>query len=140
MDMVQGSPTHRRHVKRLLLASLDKVLRRLDTGDNLYHQEPASINNMLMGDASWATRKLVLGWLLDAVATTIQLPLHRLTRLFKILDTIGPNQRRTMVNKRQKVLGELHSMVPDRMGLFSALHNVLPQKSEHGTNAVYHRP
>jgi hypothetical protein len=34
--MVQGSSGQRQHVKRILLTSLDEVLRRLDDQDNVY--------------------------------------------------------------------------------------------------------
>jgi hypothetical protein len=54
---------------------------------------------MLAGDATWAMRKLVIGWLLYTVAMTIQLPSHHLLQIFEILDTIGPTQRRTTVKK-----------------------------------------
>jgi hypothetical protein len=56
------------------------VLRKLDDLDNVHRQEPASIKKMLKGDATWATRKIVLGWLLDTVAMTVQLHSHRLRR------------------------------------------------------------
>jgi hypothetical protein len=91
---------------------------------------------MLAGDASWAIRNFFIGWLLDTVAMTIQLPPHHLAWLFESLDTIGPIQRCTTIKKWYKVLGELHSMVftiPDGTGLFSVLQNVLHQKSDHGT-------
>jgi hypothetical protein len=110
VGMVQGSAKHQQHVNRILLTSLDEVLRRLDDQDNVYCQEPASVKNMLKGDA-WETRNIVLGWLLDACAMTIKLPAHRVTRLFELLDSIAPKQRRTTVNKWQKLLGQLRSMV-----------------------------
>jgi hypothetical protein len=97
--MVQGSSGHRQHVKRILLTSLDEVLRRLDDQDNVHRQEPASIKKMLKCDSTWATQNIVLGWLLDTCAMTIQLPPHRVARLFELLDSIAPKQRRTTVNK-----------------------------------------
>jgi hypothetical protein len=69
------------------------------------------VKKMLKGDATWATRKVVLGWMLDMCAMMIQLPPHRVTRLFELLDSFAPKQRRTTVNKWQKLLGELRSMV-----------------------------
>jgi hypothetical protein len=56
---------------------------------------------MLAGDATWVTRKVILGWLVDMVAMKIQLPSHRMVHLFEIIDTIGPHQQRTTVNKWQ---------------------------------------
>jgi hypothetical protein len=66
---------------------------------------------MLKGDTAWATRNIVLGWLLDTCAMTIQLPPHQVVRLFELLDSILPKQCCTMVNKWQNLLGELRPMV-----------------------------
>jgi hypothetical protein len=41
--MVQGLPTHRRHVKLILLHTLDTVFCILESGDDSYRQEPASL-------------------------------------------------------------------------------------------------
>jgi ABC-type enterobactin transport system permease subunit len=71
--MVQSNANNQRCIKSLLLASFDKVLQRLKKGDGSYHQDQASVKKMLTGDATWATRKLVLDWLLDTVVMTIQL-------------------------------------------------------------------
>jgi hypothetical protein len=129
VGMVQGSAKHRQHVNRILLTSLDEVLRQLDDQDNVHRQE-------LKGDATWATRKIVLGWLLDTFAMPIQLPAHRVTRLFELLDSIAPKQRRTTVNKWQNLLGELRYMVlciPGGKGLFSVLQEALRTKCDQGT-------
>jgi hypothetical protein len=40
---------------------------------------------MLKGDATWETRKIILGWLLDTYAMTVQIPPHRVSCLFEIL-------------------------------------------------------
>jgi hypothetical protein len=74
IGMVQGGEAHRRHVKRALLATLDTVFRRLSEGDNGFRQEPASVKKMLKGDATWATRKVILGWLVDTLKMTIEPP------------------------------------------------------------------
>jgi hypothetical protein len=57
IGMVQGNYGHRQHVKKIMLTSLDEVLRRLDDQDNVQRQEPASIKKMLKGDVAWATHK-----------------------------------------------------------------------------------
>jgi hypothetical protein len=111
IGMVQGSFGHRQQAKRILLTPLDKVLRRLDAQDNFHRQEMSSVKKMLKGDATWATRKIVLGWLLDTCSMTIQFPSHQVVCLFELLESITPKQRRTTVNKWQKLLGELWSMV-----------------------------
>jgi hypothetical protein len=136
IGMVQGNYKHRHHVKQSLLSSLDEFLRRVYGQDNVHRQEPASVKKMLKGDATWATRKVVLGWILDTCKMTIQLPPHRVTRLFELLDSFAPKQRRTTVNNWQKLLGELRSMVlgiPGGKGLFSVFQEALRTKCHQGS-------
>jgi hypothetical protein len=146
VGMVQGNYKQRQHVKRSLLSSLDEVLSRVDGQDNVHRQEPASVKKMLKGDATRATRKVVLGWMLDTCTMTIQLPPQWVTRLFELLDSFAPKQLRATVNNWQKLLGELRSMVvgiPGVKGLFSVLQEALRTKCDHGSiitlsSAVYH--
>jgi hypothetical protein len=105
--MVPGIAHYRRHVKRVLLQSLDQVVRHLEPSHNPHIQEPTSLKKMLKGDATWATRKIILGWQLDTLAMTIQLPAHRVIQLFELLDYFAPSQCRTTVVKCQKLFGEL---------------------------------
>jgi hypothetical protein len=124
IGMVQGGTAHRRHVKRAILATLDTVFHRLAPGDNPFQQEPASLKKMKKDDATWATRNVLLGWLVDTLKMIIELPPHRVKHLFKILDSVPPHQGRTSVKKWQKLLGELRSMVlvvPSGKGMFSVL-------------------
>jgi hypothetical protein len=139
VGMVQGNYKHRQHLKRSLLSSLDEVLRRVDGQENVHRQEPASLKKMLKGDATWVTRKFVLGWMLDTCAMTIQLPPHRVTRLFELLDSFTQKQLRTTANKWQKLLGELRSMmlgIPGGKGLFSVLQEALRTKCDHGSRVT----
>jgi hypothetical protein len=99
IGMVQGNAHHRQHVKRILFHSLDQVFRPLESADNPNRQEPASIKNMLKGDATWSTRKTSLGWTVDTVRMTVELPQHRIDRLFELLDSIAPAQRHSSVKK-----------------------------------------
>ena len=122
--LAQGNKWKRRTVKRALLHALDKVFRPLEKSDGLHRQEPASLKKLLKGDATWDTRKVILGWLIDTVRGTIELPPHRIARLHEILDGISPNQKVIAVKEWHKVLGELRSMsiaIPGARGLFSVL-------------------
>jgi hypothetical protein len=142
IGMVQGNRNHRTHVKRILLSSLDEVMRRLDDADDVHRQEPTSVKKMPKGDGSWATRKIVLGWMIDTCAMTIQLPAHCVLRLLELVDSISPTQRRTTVKKWQQLLGELQSMVltiPGGRGLFSVLQQVLKAKCDQGTRICLSR-
>jgi hypothetical protein len=93
-----------------LLHSLDLVFRGLSAGDGPHRHEPASVKKLLKGDAMWAARKTVLGWVLDMVDKTIQVPPHRVEWLHAILAGIPPTQRCTSTKKWQQVIGKLCSM------------------------------
>jgi hypothetical protein len=99
IGLSQGNTTQRKRVKRALLHSLDQVFRGLNDTYRPHRQDPASVKKLLKGDATWATRKTVLGWVLDTVAKTIQLPLHRAERLHTIFTGITNTQRRTSAKK-----------------------------------------
>jgi hypothetical protein len=139
IGMVQGNAHHRQHVKRTLFHSLDQVFRPLESGDNPNRQEPASIKKMLKGDATWATRKTIVGWTVDTVRMTVELPQHRIGRLFELLDSIAPAQRRSSVKKWEELLGELRSMVlaiPGGRGLFSVLQELLKIRCDKGMRVI----
>jgi hypothetical protein len=76
IGMVQGTWKNRRHIKRVILHTLDTIFRPLDLEDNKHRQEPASVKKMQKGDATWATRKIILVWILDIIRLTVELPAH----------------------------------------------------------------
>jgi hypothetical protein len=124
VGQVQGSKRRRDRLRRVLFHSLDEVFRPLDSTDSPHRQEPASVKKLLKGDAFWATRHIILGWLVDTVRLTIELPPHRVARLLEILASIAPNQKRIRVTQWHQLLGELRSMllgIPGAQGLFSVL-------------------
>ncbi|CAJ1941882.1 unnamed protein product, partial [Cylindrotheca closterium] len=125
ISLVQGTENDRRQAMRTLLHVLDSVFRPRDsTRDLPFRQEPASVKKLKKGDASWSTKKVVLGWLLDSVDKTISLPPHRIERLQTILAGIGPTKKRISAKNWHRLLGELRSMVigiPGARGLFSPL-------------------
>jgi hypothetical protein len=143
IGVVQGNLKRRQRVKRAFLHSLDKVFRKVDKLDNPHRQEPASLKKLLKGDATWSTRKAVLGWVLDTVEKTLELPARRIDRLQEILDSILPSQKRVSVQKWHKVLGELRSMslaLPGTRGLLSVLQEALRHKSHDGKRLRLCRP
>jgi hypothetical protein len=120
-----------RRVRRTLLHAIDSVLRPLDAHDDATRREPVSMKKLLKGDCSWGTIKNVLGWIIDTVAMTVHLPLHRAERLAEILSSIPLSQKRTSVKKWHKVLGELRSMalaLPGARHLFSHMQLALSNK------------
>jgi hypothetical protein len=91
---------------------------------------------MLKGDATCSTRKAVLGWIVDTLKLTVELPNHCFVRLFEILVWVRPPQRRIITNKRHQLLEELSSMVisiPGGRGLFSLLQQALKHRREQGS-------
>jgi hypothetical protein len=106
------------------MQAVDNVFQPLDPNDPVHRTEPISVKKLLKGDASWATCKKVLGWIIDLVNMTLTLPERRLKRLGKILAEIGPERKRLALDKWHKLIGELRSMsiaIPGARGLFSHL-------------------
>jgi hypothetical protein len=133
IGMCQGMKSRRKVVRRIRLHSLDEIFRPLQPGDNPHRKEPASEKKLSQGDGYWDTRKLVLGWIIDTVAMTIELTSHRRDRLKALLDGIPPTQRHVSVRKWQQVLGELRSMaiaIPGSKGLFSWMQETLKHRSD----------
>ena len=128
IQLAQGNAAQRRHVKRALFHALDQVFRALDPTDNPHRQEPASQKKFSKGEAAWSTRAVILGWIVDTVKGTIELPPHRLQRLHDILENLPRTRKHIKSKSWQRYLGELRSMataIPGARGLFSTLQEAL---------------
>ncbi len=115
-------------VMRASLHSIDEVFRPLAPNDPPHRKERASVKKMLKGDACWATSKRILGWDINTQDGTLNLPPHRLERLYHLLERISPPHKRVSVKAWQQLLGELRSMspaLPGSRGLFSLLQAAL---------------
>lgn len=124
ITVAQGSRRRRLDIKRKFLHSLDQVFRPLSPCDGPHRQEPASEKKFKQGDGTWATKKLVLGWIIDTIESTITLPPHRIQRLHELLASVPRTTKRISIKRWHKLLGELQSMVlaiPGARGLFSSL-------------------
>ena len=132
--VAQGDLASLNAFRRRLLHLNDQVFRPNDAADDSStRREPISLKKLGKGDACWATRKLVLGWLVDTLKGTIELPPHRHDRLNHILSTTLAS-RRVSTKAWHKLLGELRSMVlgiPGDHGLFSQLQLVLRSCEHH---------
>jgi CRISPR/Cas system CSM-associated protein Csm2 small subunit len=129
----QGDKRQLSKVRRTLLHTLDEVLRKLDALDDKHQKEPASTKKLKQGDACWATRKLVLGWIINTSLLTLELPQHRKDRLQAILNEVPQRKKRTSVKKWQQIVGEFCSMaiaIPGSRGLFSLLQEALQHQSD----------
>ena len=75
-------------VQKTLLHVIDNVFRPLSSKDSPFRREPVSMKKLRQGDCSWDTVKLILGWIVDTVNMTLELPPQSIVRLRKILDSI----------------------------------------------------
>ena len=129
----QGNRDQLTRVRRILFHAIDSVFRPLDAEDTEHRQEPISVKKLLKGDCYWSTLKTVLGWIIDTVKMTIQLPQHRVDRLAEILASIPLHQKRISIKSWHKILGELRSMtiaIPGLRGMFSVMQEALRSKAK----------
>ncbi|KAL7573418.1 hypothetical protein ACA910_013738 [Epithemia clementina (nom. ined.)] len=86
-------------------------------------REPMSVKKFAKGDAAWSTEETILGWSVDSLRMTIELPPHLRHRLNTLIAETQ-HQRTISVTTCHKLLGELRSMalgIPGARGLFSHL-------------------
>ena len=113
-------------LRRRLLYNINDVFRAnslVSDGSEPVRREPISEKKLAQGDAAWKTTATILGWNIDTIRGTVQLPPHRLERLHTLLLGFLATATST-VSDWHKFLGELRSMVlavPGGEGLFSAL-------------------
>ena len=92
--------------------------------DDEYRRDPISLKKLWKGNGALETSKVVLGWLIDTVAGTIELPAARVERLHELLASF-PRSRKTCPKKDLlKLVGELRSMLmalPGGIGCLSWL-------------------
>ena len=122
----------RERVRSTIFHSIDDVLRPNCPTDNEYRKEPISLSKLSKGGAKWATRKVLLGWIVDTVSETIELPDHRRLRLLEILEGLLARHR-VSVKDWHKALGELRSMIlaiPGGRGFFSTLQTGFSQSDK----------
>ena len=127
LGITQGNKARQEEVKRALLNSLNDVLRPLSLTDLPTRQDPASLKKMKQDKNTWATQKILLGWVIDSVCGTIHLPQHRVMRLKTRLREVEV-QRRVSRKRWRKLLGELRSMmlsIPCSEGMFSHIQAAL---------------
>ena len=130
--LAQGSSARLCRVRRVVLHTIDSVLRPNDEHDS-HRREPISTKKLKKMDGAWDTKKVVLGWLLDTVAGTITLPEHRQERLHRIIEQVR-GRKRVSTRTWHKFLGELRSMVlaiPGARGLFSQLQVAFRHSDRH---------
>ena len=69
-------------------------------------KEAATVKNMKKGEAAWVTRKTALGWVVDSLSKTLEMPPHHTERLQKIFDDLL-DWKRAGQKQWEHVLGKL---------------------------------
>jgi len=103
--------------------------------DEPHRNEAVSLKKLLKGDSSWNTRKLILGWIVDTIRQTIELPPHQKDTLAEIFEELA-SLKRVSAKKWASYLGRLRFVsvaIPGSSGLFSALQWV---QNKAGTNRI----
>ena len=126
IQAAQGSPQRMVSIRNHLLHSVDRVLAR-PLPDEPHRNETISRKKTLKGDGSWRTRKVILGWVIDTVRCSLELPPHRKTLLANLFDDLL-SKNRVSVREWQRALGQLRFVslgVPGAIGLFSVMQQAL---------------
>jgi len=110
--------------------AIDEVLKSPD--DLPGATEPTSDKKLGLGDGSLNPRKLTLGWLIDALKKTLELPLRRQQRILSLLAEFLGRKRCTLLSW-QTLLGEprfINPGVAGSQGLFGILQVPLVRKTK----------
>jgi hypothetical protein len=123
----QGGPKRMRQLRRHLLEAVDRVL--AQPGTETHRNEAISLKKLSTGDGSWTIWKVILGWVLDTICQTMELPAHRKLLLANIFQDLQ-GQKRISRKTWERYLGQLWFVsvaIPGLAGLFSALQLALNQ-------------
>lgn len=131
IQIAQGGPRRMNALRNHLLHAIDQVLATPDVSPRK-RNEAVSMKKLLKGDGSWATRKLILGWIIDTVRQTIELPPHRKLMLAELFTELA-NTSRVSNRRYQQILGKLRfvsTAIPGSAGLFCALQLALKKAGD----------
>ena len=140
--LAQGTKKGCRRLRRVLFHMVDRVFRPPDDDDDAWKKDPNSIKKLLRGDGSLETVKVVLGWVIDTIAGTIELPPHGLERLMELLAAFPQSRQTCPKRELHRLLGELRSMIiaiPGGVGCLSWLQEHIKESGERiRLNAHFH--
>lgn len=118
----QGGKRHMNVLRDLLLHTIDGMIAQpLDAEGK--PKEPCSIKKVARGDGSFNSRKEILGWVVDFIRQTLELPTHRKLTLAAIFTELA-NVKRISRKRFESILGKLRFVslaIPGSAGLFGAL-------------------
>jgi len=129
----QGSPSHLLRARRGLFHTIDDILSRPQPGED--RPEAISTKKLLKGDGCWTTRKELLGWIVDTIRQTLELPPHRKSQLADVFESLR-GLRRISAKRWARTLGQLRFVcraIPGSVALFSALQWA---KNKAGSNRI----
>ena len=139
IQLGQGGPRRMKAIRRHLWTAVDKGLALPNVGGQK-RNEAVSLSKLLKGDGAWATRKGILGWIVDTVRQTLELPAHRKLELAVMLKSLC-RARRISRKRYEKALGKLRfvsSAIRGTAGLFSVLQDALNQSSDRRIKITRH--
>ena len=108
--------------------------------DESHRAEAVSLKKLLKGDGSWGTRKLILGWIIDTLHQTLEIPAYRKTMLANIFEDLK-GRKRVGQKRWQSILGQLRFVsvaIPGSAGLFSALQLALNKAEQNRVKITKH--
>ena len=116
--------------RRHLYHAIDKVLATPEVSDD-QRLEALSLKKLKKGDGAWSTRKELLGWVVDTLRQTLELPAHRKHELRNIFNEFN-GKRRVSRKQWQRLVGKLRfvsAAISGSAGPFSALQTALKKAS-----------
>jgi hypothetical protein len=122
IQLGQGGPRCLKALRGHLLRAINQVLAQL-TAKETHRNEAILLKKLLKGDGSWNTQKLILGWIVNTIHHTIELPPHCKEMIASIFEKLASLKR---VNSKKWVsyLGKLCFVLVAILGsasLFSAM-------------------
>ena len=105
LQLGQGGPKRMNAIRRHLYHSIDKVLATPAVSED-QRLEALSVKKLKNGDGAWSTRKEFLGWVVDTLRQTLELPARRKDELSTIFASIT-GKRRVTQKKWHRIIGKL---------------------------------
>jgi hypothetical protein len=112
---------------RATLHAIHSVFQPPDVANAPSAKDPISEKKLLKGDGRWDTKKEILGYMLDGINRTIQLPKDRANDLLKEVKAILKKQR-VQLKRFRSIVGRLQHaarILPAARAFFTPLYNAL---------------
>ncbi len=120
------SLTHLRHFSRAMLLGVHSVFPPPSvTGHN--GEDPISQKKLLQGEGTWSHMKEILGWLVDGLNFTIQLPPDKCKKIAQLITEMRKSKS-VPLQTFQELAGKLQHAsfaIPGGKGLFSPIHRAM---------------